>query len=405
MEIARRRTLSVSIIIIAVVLATGYGLLPRAAEVDLVDVFRGPLQVTIEEEGRTRLKDRFVISAPTSGVMRRIDAKVGDPVQKGQTVVTLEPVWSQALDPRSRAEAEANVSAAAAALKAAQEKARAAAADADYLEKKLERITNLHASGYVAKDQFDQAEAEVNKAQAVRHSAEAAVSVARFELDRARVALESFTSRKNAETLHIISIPSPITGTIFRIYRESEGTVSVGEPLMDVGNAGNLEVRVEVLSSDAVRIKKGTPVVLKRWGGDEPLSGVVRIVEPAGFTKISSLGVEEQRVLVISDILSPPDTWRVLGDGYRLEAQFVVLEAKDVLQVPNSALFRSEKDWAVFVSNKGKAEKRLVQVGQRNGFTAEILSGIQENEKVIAHPDEAISDGSRIQPRKYQEKR
>ena len=401
MEIARRRTLSVSIIIIAVVLATGYGLLPKATEVDLVNVLRGPLKVTIEEEGRTRLKERFVISAPTSGVMRRIDAKVGDPVQKGQTVVTLEPVWSQALDPRSRAEAEANVSAAGAALKAAQEKERAAAADADYLEKKLERLSNLHAGGYVAKDQFDQAEAEVNKAQAVRHSAEAAVSVARFELDRARVALESFTSRKNAETLHIISIPSPITGTIFRIYRESEGTVSVGDPLMDVGNADNLEVRVEVLSSDAVRIKKGTPVVLKRWGGDEPLSGAVRIVEPAGFTKISSLGVEEQRVLVISDILSPPDTWRVLGDGYRLEAQFVVLEAKDVLQVPNSALFRSEKDWAVFVSNKGKAEKRLVQVGQRNGFTAEILSGIQENEKVIAHPDEAISDGSRIQPRKY----
>jgi HlyD family secretion protein len=401
MEIGRRRTLSVSIIIIAVVLATGYGLLPKATEVDLVNVLRGPLQVTIEEEGRTRLKERFVISAPTSGVMRRIDAKVGDPVQKGQTVVTLEPVWSQALDPRSRAEAEANVSAAAAALKAAQEKARAAAADADYLEKKLERITNLHASGYVAKDQFDQAASEVNKAQAVWHSAEAAVSVARFELGRARVALESFTSRKNAETLHIISIPSPITGTIFRIYRESEGTVSVGDPLMDVGNAENLEVRVEVLSSDAVRIKKGTPVVLKRWGGDVPLSGAVRIVEPAGFTKISSLGVEEQRVLVISDILSPPDTWRVLGDGYRLEAQFVVLEAKDVLQVPNSALFRSEKDWAVFVSNKGKAEKRLVQVGQRNGFTAEILSGIQENEKVIAHPDEAISDGSRIQPRKY----
>ena len=169
---------------------------------------------------------------------------------------------------------------------------------------------------------------------------------------------------------------------------------------MDIGDVENLEVLVEVLSSDAVRIKKGTPVLFKRWGGDAPLSGAVRIVEPAGFTKISSLGVEEQRVLVIADILSPPDTWRVLGDGYRLEAHFVVLEAKDVLQVPNSALFRSGKDWAVFVSDNGKARKRLVEVGQRNGFTAEILSGIQENDKVIAHPDEAISDGSRIQSRK-----
>jgi HlyD family secretion protein len=400
MEIAKRRTLSVSIIIIAVVLATGYGLIPGAMDVDLVNVFRGPLQVTIEEEGRTRLKERFVISAPTAGVMQRIDAKVGDTVQKGQAVATLEPVWSQALDPRSRAEAEANVSAATAALKASREKERAADADADYLEKKLARITNLHDSGYVAKDQFDQAASEAKKAQAVRHSAEAAVAIARFELDRTRVALQSFTSRKSAEPHQTVKIPSPITGTIFRIHRESEGTVSVGEPLMDIGNVEDLEVRVEVLSSDAVRIKKGTPVLFKRWGGDAPLSGAVRIVEPAGFTKISSLGVEEQRVLVIADILSPPDTWRVLGDGYRLEAHFVVLEAKDVLQVPNSALFRSGKDWAVFVNDKGKARKRLVEVGQRNGFTAEILSGILETDKVVAHPDESIGDGSRIQSRK-----
>ncbi len=400
MEIAKRRTLSVSIIIVAVVLATGYGLIPGAIDVDLVNVFRGPLQITIEEEGRTRLKERFVISAPTSGVMQRIDAKVGDPVQKGQSVAVLEPLRSQALDPRSLAETEASVSAATAALKASREKERAAAADADYLEKKLERITNLHASGYVAKDQFDQAASEVKKAQAVRLSAEAAVNVARFELDRTRVALQSFTSIKNSESHHIIYIPSPITGAIFRIYRESEGTVGAGEPLMDIGNAENLEIRVEVLSSDAVRIKKGTPVLFKRWGGDEPLSGAVRIVEPAGFTKISSLGVEEQRVLIIADILSAPDKWRVLGDGYRLEAHFVVLEAKDVLQVPNSALFRSGKDWAVFASDKGKALKRLVEVGQRNGFTAEILSGIHENDKVIAHPDEAISDGTSIQYRK-----
>ena len=281
MEIAKRRTLSVSIIIIAVVLATGYGLIPGAIDVDLVNVFRGPLQVTIEEEGRTRLKERFVISAPTSGVMQRIDAKVGDPVQKGRTVAVLEPLRSQALDSRSFAEAETSVSAATAALKASREKERAAAADADYLEKKLERITNLHASGYVAKDQFDQAASEVKKAQAVRLSAEAAVNVARFELDRTRVALQSFTSIKNSESHHIIYISSPITGAIFRIYRESEGTVGAGEPLMDIGNAENLEIRVEVLSSDAVRIKKGTPVLFKRWGGDEPLSGAVRIFTPS----------------------------------------------------------------------------------------------------------------------------
>jgi HlyD family secretion protein len=400
MEMDKRRTLSVSIMITAVILATGYGLIPRALDVDLVAAFRGPLQVTIEEEGRTRLKKRFVISAPTSGVMQRIDAKVGDPVQKGQTVAVLEPVWSQALDPRRHAEAEAGVSAARAGLKAAREKERAAAADADYLDKRLERITNLHANGYVAKDQFDQAMSEVKKAQAVRQSAEAAVDVARFEMDRALVAMQSFASRKNPESHHTVYISSPITGAIFRLYRESEGSVSVGEPLMDVGNAENLEVRVEVLSSDAVKIKKGTPVLFKRWGGDTPLSGAVSIVEPAGFTKISSLGVEEQRVLVIADILSPPDMWAALGDGYRLEAHFVVLEATDVLQIPHSALFRSGKNWAVFIHDNRKARKRLVEVGLRNGFTAEILSGIHENDKVIAHPDEAIHEGSRIRSRK-----
>lgn len=397
---ARRRTLSVSMVIVAVVLATGYGLLPKAMDVDLVSVFRGPLQVTVEEEGRTRLKERFVISAPTSGLMRRIDAKVGDPVKKGQTVAVLEPVWSQALDPRSRASAEADVSAASAALKAAQEKERAAAADADYLEKKLERIANLHAGGYVPTDQFDQAASEVKRARAVRQSAEAAVAVSRFELERSRVALESFSTRKDAQVHHTIFLPSPITGAIFRIYRESERPVVAGEPLLDVGSTEDLEVLVEVLSPDAVRMKKGTPVLFRRWGGDTPLSGQVRVVEPAGFTKISSLGVEEQRVLVLADFLSPPDAWRVLGDGYRLEAHFVVLEVEDVLQVPNSALFRFGNDWAVFVADNGRARKRLVEVGHRNGFTAEIRSGIRENEKVIAHPDEAIDDGSRIQSRK-----
>jgi HlyD family secretion protein len=400
MEIVRRRTVSIGILILAIILATGYGLLPKAMDVDLVTANRGSFQVTIEEEGRTRLKERFVISAPTAGVMARIDAKVGYPVQKGQTVIVLEPVWSQALDPRSRAEAEAGVLAAQAALKATQEKERAAAADAEYLEKKLERITNLHADGYVAKDQFDQAASEVKKAKAVRQSSEAAAAVSRAELDRARTALQSFTSRKKAESKHTIYVPSPITGTIFKIYRESEGPVNAGEPLMDVGNVEDLEVCAEVLSSDAVKIRKGTPVLFKRWGGDPPLSGIVRVVEPAGFTKISSLGVEEQRVLVLADMLSPVDTWRALGDGYRLEAHFIILEVTDVIQVPNSALFRSGGNWAVFVNDKERAQKRLVEVGQRNGFTAEIRSGIRQNENVIAHPDEAIGDGSRIQSRK-----
>lgn len=400
MNVALRRKLSVIIIILVAVLATLYGFIPKAVDVDLVDISRGPLQVTIEEEGRTRLKERFVISAPISGYMQRIVAKVGDPVRKGEAVVVLEPLRSQSLDPRSRAEAEAVVSAAKAALNAAQEKERAAAADADYIRKRSERIAKLYSKGYAAKDQFDQTESELNKSRAVRDSAKAAADVARFEFDRAKATLQNFNPVKRTVNHSTVYISSPVSGNIFRIYRESEGSVNTGEPLLDIGNAENLEVRVEVLSSDAVKIKKGTPVLFKRWGGDEPLLGVVRVVEPAGFTKISSLGVEEQRVLIIVDITSPPDTWRVLGDGYRLEAHFIVWEGKDVLQVPASALFRSGKEWAVFVNDNGRARERTVEVGQRNGLTAEIISGIKANEKVIAHPDDSISDGTRIKSRK-----
>jgi HlyD family secretion protein len=392
-----RRILWITGVILVVVLAIVYGFLPRTQEVDLVRLTQGPLQVTIEEEGRTRLKERFVISAPTAGYLRRIEAKVGDPAKKGQIVAVLEPLRSQALDPRSRAAAEAVVSAAEASLTAAMEKERAATADVDYTDKRLARITRLFAGGSVAKDQFDLTESEAKKARAIQLSARAAVDVARSELERAKTTLRNFTAVK--KTVGNVEVASPVNGAVFKIYRESEGAVQVGEPLMEIGNAGSLEVRVEVLSSDAVRIKPGMTVLFKRWGRDEPLSGRVRRVEPAGFTKLSSLGVEEQRVLVIADITSPPEMWRVLGDGYRLEAHFVVWEGRDILQVPTSALFRSGKDWSVFIEEQGKARRRTVEIGQRTGLTAQIVSGLKENERVVAYPDDAISEGTKIRQR------
>jgi len=400
MNNALRRKLFIIIIIMIVVLLLIYGFLPQTQEVDIVSVTRGPLQITIEEEGRTRLKERFVISAPTAGYMRRINAKVGDPVKKGQIVALLDALQSQALDPRSRATAEATVSAAEASLNAAIERERVATADADYTEQRLERLKALYEKGSIAKDQFDQTDSEAKKAHAGQRSANAAVNVARAELERAKITLQNFTSVKRTGRQDAVAVASPVSGNVFRIYRESEGTVNVGEPLMDIGDVKNLEVRVEVLSSDAVKIKKETVVLFKRWGRDDPLTGSVRMVEPAGFTKVSSLGVEEQRVLVIVDITSPPDQWRVLGDGYRLEAHFIVWEGKDILQVSASALFRSGKDWAVFVDEKGKARRRMVEVGQRNGLTAEIISGLKENEMVVAYPEDSISDGTKIKAKK-----
>ena len=392
----RRRILIISIVLIVVVLLI-YGFLPKTQVVDIVSVKRGPLQITIEEEGRTRLKDRFTISAPTSGYMRRVKSKVGDAVKKGQIVAVLEPLPSQALDPRSRATAQASVSSAEASLGAAIERERVASADASYLEQRKERLKTLYDKGSIAKDQFDQINSEAQKARALQLSAAAEINVAKSELERAKITLRNFAAVKTEG--NTVDVTSPLSGTVFRVYRESEGAVNIGEPLMDIGNAKNLEVRVEVLSSDAVKIKEGTRVLFKRWGNDEPLTGQVRLVEPAGFTKISSLGVEEQRVLVIADITSPPEKWNLLGDGFRMEAHFILWEGENVPQIPASALFRLGKDWAVFVAERGKARKRVVQIGQRNGMAAEILSGLKENEKVLAYPDDSISEGTKIKAR------
>jgi HlyD family secretion protein len=190
-----------------------------------------------------------------------------------------------------------------------------------------------------------------------------------------------------------------VSGRVLKVHRESEGVVNAGEPLLDVGNPGSIEVKVEVLSADAVKIRKGTPVLFERWGGDTPLEGTVQVVEPSGFTKVSSLGVEEQRVLVIIDITSPPGTWQRLGDGYRLEASFIIWEGKEVLQTPASALFRVGDGWAVFTVVNRRARLRAVEVGHRNGLTAEILSGLTEGEMVITNPDDSIRDGMRVRLR------
>jgi HlyD family secretion protein len=306
----------------------------------------------------------------------------------------LEPLRSQALDPRSRATAQAAVTSAEAALKAASEREKVALADAAYLEQRMERLKTLYEKGSISRDQFDQISAEAQKARALQLSVRAEVQVARSELERAKLTLQNFSAVRGDN--NIITVASPLNATVFRVYRESEGAVNVGEPLMEIGNVRDLEVRVDVLSADAVKIKPGTDIIFKRWGKDAPLQGKVRLVEPGGFTKISSLGVEEQRVLVIADMTSPPEQWSVLGDGFRMEAHFIIWEGQNILQIPASALFRSGQDWAVFVEEGGKARKRIVEIGQRNGMAAQIVSGLKENENVLAYPDDSIIEGTKI---------
>lgn len=395
----RHRWIIIFGIISAVILVIVYGFLPKPANVDTANVRRGTFTVTVEEEGKTRVKERFVISAPVAGYMRRIILDAGDPVKKGQVVVELEPLRSVVLDPRSRAEALAAVSAAEAALRAAEENQRSAVAEAEYAATTFNRSRDLFKEGYISQDKLDQTEREAKRTEAIRLSAEASVRVARFELDKARSTLLYSAAEGGATYGGIVQVRSPSEGRVLNLHRESEGTVSAGESLIDIGDPSLLEVKVEVLSDSVVSIKPGTSVIFERWGGGLPLEGVVRVVEPTGFTKISSLGVEEQRVLVIADFTSPREDWQGLGDGYRVDARFIIWEGEDVLQVPASALFRRGSEWAAFVMKEGRARERKVHVGHQNGLAAEILSGLQEGEEVILYPDESIRDGSRVKRR------
>lgn len=394
----RRRIFVVSVGTVVLLLIL-YGFLPKPVPVDAAPVVRGPLRVTVEEEGRTRVRNRFVVSAPVTGYQRRILLQVGDGVSKGQQIATLEPLRSSVLDPRTRAEAEAAVAAARAALEAAKEQARAATAGAGYAREREARVKKLAEGGYVSRDDLDQAQAEAAKTGALKLSAEAAALAAKADLDRAEAVLRSSAASDPGSAAESIMVRAPVSGRVLKLHRESEGVVNAGEPLLDIGDPRDLEVRVEVLSADAVKIRKGTPVLFERWGDDAPLAGVVQVVEPSGFTKISSLGVEEQRVLVIVRLTSPQSVWQRLGDGYRIEASFVIWEGKDLLQVPANALFRAGEGWAVFTVEKKTARQRTVEVGQRNGLTAEIRTGLSEGQLVITHPDDAVHDGGRVRIR------
>lgn len=376
-----------------------YGFMPRAVPVDVAAVERGPFVVTVEEEGKTRVMERYVVSAPVSGTLRRIALKAGDAVKPGEVIAEIEPVRSDALDPRSRAQAQAQAGAAQAALAVAQENARAAAAALQLAQQERARAESLREANFLSAQALDTARTAETRARAVQQAADHAVRVARFELEMARAAVASTTRLQAGAPAERLSVRAPVEARVLELVRESEGAVLAGQPLIEIGNPESLEVEVEVLSTHAVKIIPGSRVILDRWGGDAAVEGSVRVVEPTGYTKISALGVEEQRVRVIVDFTSPREGWHRLGDGYRVEARFVIWEDSDVLQLPASALFRQGEGWAAFVLEAGRAKLKPVEVGQRAGLRAQVLSGLEADEQVITHPDDKISDGTRVKPR------
>ncbi len=390
------------IIAIAVGIAglIAWGFAPRPAGVDVREVVRGPLSVTVTEEGKTRVIDRYVVSAPIEGYARRIELEVGDAVAAGQELVHLDPLRSATLDPRSQAEAEAGVNAAQAALSAANEAVTAVTAEADRARNEYERMRRLASQGLISQNELDAARAAWRSSEARQRSAEFNVEVSRGQLEVARAALDYAAASPTAgDAHHSVTVAAPVDGRVLKVIRESEGAVRQGGELIEIGDPAALEVQVELLSQDAVKLRPGMPVRLLRWGGPATLQAAVRRIEPTGFTKVSALGVEEQRVVVICDILSPVEDWQSLGDGYRVEAEFVIWEEQDVLQVPTSALFRRGEEWAVFVIRNGRATIEPVELGARSGLAAQVVSGIGEGDQVIIYPGDRVHDGARVQSR------
>jgi HlyD family secretion protein len=374
---------------------------PAAVPVDLVAVDRGPLTVSVSDEGETRVRDMYVVSAPVPGRMQRIELEAGDAVVADQTLVArIEPSDPSFLDVRSAAEARANVDAAAAARTHAEAQVRRAQAELDFARAEYERIRALARSHTVSENELDSAQrrARTSEAALAEAQAERKVRESEYQVARARL-LAPGAARQRVADCDCVSVYSPVSGQVLRIVNESEGVVASGTPLVEVGNPGLLEVVVDLLSADAVRVEAGQRVIIEAWGGDQPLDGVVQRVEPFGFTKVSALGIEEQRVNVVIDITSPRERWERLGHGYRVEPRIVLWESSDVLRVPLSALFRQGDKWAVFVEQGGRAELREVEIGQGNGLQAEVRAGLEAGERVVLHPADRVSPGVRLAER------
>jgi HlyD family secretion protein len=381
--------LIVAVLVIAGIVAVA--MWPQALAVDVANAHTGPMQVTIDEDGATRVRQRFVIHAPVAGRLARIELEPGDRVTRNATVLaSIAPVQPALIDPRTRSELSAAVDAARAAIGLAQaDRERTAAA----LERALSteaRQRKLFEGGAIPRDTLEAAETARRTAEEAVRAADFAVKVAEYELQLAQARLQAPQAGGAS-----VQIRAPIDGVVLKRYHESAAVVAAGEPLIEVGDVDELEIVADLLSTDAVRVEPGAKVLIEQWGGGQTLQGRVRRVEPSGFMKVSALGVEEQRVNVIIDFADPA-AGRVLGDGYRVEVRIVTWHADDVLTVPTGSLFRQGDGWAVFVVEGETARLQPIQLGQRNQVDAQILDGLSAGQRVILHPPDTLGDGSRI---------
>jgi len=378
--------------------ATIWAFRPQPVPVEISVVTQGTFVETVDDDGVTRVRERYVVSAPLGGQLLRVGVKAGDRVERDGALAEIVPSAAAMLDPRTRAELSERVGAAEARVQRAEAeiaRSRAALAQARV---DLERADKLAKSGYVSASARDQAELalqirqrEAESAVFEKHAAEHDLAQARAALARARSFADGHAPGTEWE------IRSPVAGRVLRVLKESETVVAAGTPILEIADPRDLEVLVDVLSTEAVEIAPGAAVMLDAGGG-LLLDGRVRLVEPSAFTKISALGVEEQRVNATIDITSPPEQWQALGDAYRVDARIVVHRREQAVKVPVAALFRDGDSWAVFLDAGGKAQKRRVEISRRGGLEAVVEKGLAPGDRVIVYPGDAVEDGARVEP-------
>ncbi|MBM5812302.1 MAG: HlyD family efflux transporter periplasmic adaptor subunit [Gammaproteobacteria bacterium] len=387
----RLRYLVAGLVVLALV---AIALWPAALPVDSGTVGRGPVQETTEAEGRTRLRDRFVVAAPVTALARRLELEPGDRVEAGQVLVVLDPVAAPTLDSRSRAEAEARLAGARAQLAAAGEDRQAAEARATQTATEAARQQTLRQRGLVAAEAAERMGTEAERAAREAASARFREATAQHAVAAAAAVLERGSGDPTVRAA--LELTAPVAGVVLRRHFESARPVQAGEPLIEIGDPAGLEVEVDVLSADAVRLREGMRVELLRWGEAQPLAGRVRRIEPGGFTKFSALGVEEQRVWVLVEVTSPRAEWSALGEAYRVNARFVLREKQSVLRAPASAAFRNDGGMAVLRIDGRRARLVPVHSGLQGNGWIEIEAGLQEGDRLVLHPDRELEDGARV---------
>lgn len=391
-----------------VVAGIGYGLMPRPVPADLEHATRGELRVTVNEDGKTRIKDRYLVSSPLSGQLLRVELEPGDSVVAMKTVIAqLQPDLPGNLDVRTLMQAEAKYKMSELTLQKATLTEQTAQKAMLNAQKHLDRMQKLKLNKAATDEDLEAAELDDSRRREEYNASKLAVDIARFEMEWARLAMwqvQPPTSQDDSagatpDAKQNYDIFAPISGKVLRKLKESATPITAGTSIVEVGDPQRLEMEIDVLSSDAVQIPPQARVIVNAWGGEHPLHGIVRVVEPAAFTKISALGVEEQRVYVIVDLIDPPEKRTTLGDGYRVEAEIVLWENDNVLKVPTSALFRKGIQWSVFKVVDGRARQQAVEIGHRNGLEAEVLKGLSEHDTVIVHPSDRIADGVAVSVR------